>query len=442
MSTDPLREDIFAALRQGTVPRRGLHLFATGLEPLVDQFRAELDRVGRGRGGSKWLRGEYGAGKTFAARHLCAVAREAGFATAEVQISVNDTPLQHLETVYRRLIERLETATDAPSALPAVVDRWLFEIGEKVSRLHGLAESDPAFDPACERQIEDELADLSKVNPAFAAVLRAVHRAQAEGAWAEAQGLLAWLAGQPHTNTAVLRGAGVRGKVDGAAALTFLGGLLRLLRQTGYRGLVVVLDEVETIQRLPANQRAPALNALRQLMDLLGEDHLPGLYLLVTGTPAFFDGPKGVRELPPLRDRLQTAFDEDPRFDNLMAPQVRLRAFDAARLGAVGRAVRDLYPAEEPARRVDDPFVDDLVDKVTAGFGGRVDVVPRQFLRTLVDVLDRVRQHPEYDPRRHHQLVVDEEDLAPAELAARHGGPVDPDPDDPAPAPARRRLDG
>lgn len=79
----------------------------------------ELDFVATGKGASKWIRGEYGTGKTFAARYLCAEARAKGFATSEVQISINDTPLHQLETVYRRLVERLETDADGPNAFQA-----------------------------------------------------------------------------------------------------------------------------------------------------------------------------------------------------------------------------------------------------------------------------------------------------------------------------------
>ncbi len=172
MSQDALRDEIIYALRQGTVPPRGLELFATGLEPLVAQVRAELEHVGRGHGLSKWLRGDYGAGKTFTARHLAAVARTLGFATTEVQVSVNDTPLHKLETVYRRLMERLETPSDPPSALQPIVDGWLYDVGDKVTRLRGLSEDDPSFPTACEQQIEDELTDISRVNPAFAAAPR------------------------------------------------------------------------------------------------------------------------------------------------------------------------------------------------------------------------------------------------------------------------------
>jgi hypothetical protein len=419
---------IVAALRSGLTPSRGLEHIATGLDALVAAVQPELDFVAGGRGWAKWLRGEYGAGKTFAARYLCARARERRFATAEVQISINDTPLHHLETVYRRLIERLETAADGPNAFQAIVEGWLYQVGDEVTRLRGIGEDDPAFADATEQRLEDKLADLSRRNPAFAQVLRAYHRAAYEGDFATAQGLLAWLAGQPHTGAAVLKRAGVKGAVDGQASLTFLAGLLQLLRQSGYAGLVVVLDEVETIQRLNAQVRERALNALRQLMDALAKDELPGLYLLVTGTRDFYEGYKGLKGLPPLYQRVEVTFGAEPEFDNLRATQVRLLPFTAERLREVGRKVRDLYPAAAPERvteRVSDPFLRALAAKVTEGFGGQVAVAPRLFLRELVDVLDRVDQHPAYDPTAHYALELRDEGLTPEELAARHGRPVE-----------------
>ena len=83
------------------------------------------------------------------------------------------------------------------------------------------------------------------------------------------------------------------GPGDGQDSLTFLGGLLQLLRQSGYSGLVVVLDEVETIQRMNAQPREKSLNALRQFMDTLANDDLPGMYMVVTGTRDFYEGSRG-----------------------------------------------------------------------------------------------------------------------------------------------------
>ena len=444
MPTVPESQSIVNALRSGLVPAQGLEHFATGLDALIDAVKEELDFVATGKGAAKWIRGEYGTGKTFAARYLCARAREQRFATAEVQISINDTPLHHLETVYRRLIEKLETAADGPNAFQAVVEGWLYQIGDEVTRLRGIAEDDPGFADATEQRLEDKLADLSRRNPAFAQVLRAYHRAMHEGDFASAQGLLAWLAGQPHTDRSVLRTAGARGKVDGQASLTFLAGLLSLLRQSGYAGLVVVLDEVETIQRMNAQTREKSLNALRQLMDMLANDELPGLYLVVTGTRDFFEGYKGLKGLAALHQRVQVTFGEDARWDNLRAPQVRLLPFTEERLLTVGRRIRDLYPAKEGARvaaRVDDAFLKGLVAQITSGFGGKITLAPRLFLRELVDVMDRVDLHPDYEPAQHYALALDDTKLTAEELAAKHGREVVEEPEE-EDAPGKRRLDG
>lgn len=448
MAPVPESAAIVNALRSGLVPAQGLEHFATGLDPLVEAVNEELDFVATGKGTAKWIRGEYGTGKTFAARYLCARARERRFATAEVQISINDTPLHHLETVYRRLIEKLETAADGPNAFQAVVEGWLYQIGDEVTNLRGISEDDPAFADATEQRLEDKLADLSRRNPAYAQVLRAYHRATYEGDFATAQGLIAWLAGQPHTDRSILRAAGARGKVDGQASLTFLAGLLQVLRQSGYSGLVVVLDEVETIQRMNAQTREKSLNALRQLMDMLANEELPGLYVLVTGTRDFFEGYKGLKGLSALHQRVQVTFGDDPRWDNLRAPQVRLLPFTEERLLTVGRRVRDLYPARNPDRvaaRVDDAFLDALVAQVTSGFGGKVALAPRLFLRELVDVMDRVDLHEDYEPAEHYQLELDDSKLTAEELAAKHTGPPtdsnDADPEDGGSSKGRR-LDG
>ena len=450
MSVNPTEaREIVHALRSGAVPQLGLHHFATGLDALMTVVEGELDYVaeGTGRGLAKWVRGEYGSGKTFATRLLCARARARRFATSEVQISINDTPLQHLETVYRRLIERLTTDAEGGGAFRAVVDGWLFEVGEEVSRLKGIAEDDPGFAKAVEERLEDKLAELSARNPAFAQTLRAYHRAVQEDELGAAQGLLAWLAGQPHVDRSVTARAGMKGSVDGQAALSFLRGLLLLLRQSGHAGLVVVLDEVETIQRLNAQTREKSLNALRQLVDMLLNAELPGLYLVVTGTPEFFEGYKGIKSLAPLYQRVATRFDADPRFDNLRAVQVRLPAFDGDRLHEVGRKVRDLYPASEPERLgklADDRFLQALVESVASGFGGRISVAPRTFLRELVDVLDRVDQNADYDPGQHYELSIDEASLSPQELAAVRGTTESEDGEEPAGGakPRARRLEG
>src|SRR3954471_6543164 len=426
------RREIIDALRRGTVPQRGLDVFAVGLgrfEPALDE---ELRAVASGGAGFKALRGEYASAKPFFARWLQERAKRAGFAAAEVQISEAETPLHRLETVYRRAMERLSTADAAQGAFRSVVDGWFYGLEEEVLAEGRVDPSDaPALAAATEALLEKRLSAISRVTPQFALALRGYRRAQAGGDATTAEGLIAWLAGQPHVGAAAKRAAGIKGEVDHFAALSFLRGLLTVLRDSGYSGLALVLDEVETLQRVRGDVREKGLNALRQLVDEVDAGRFPGLYLVITGTPAFYDGPQGVRRLEPLAQRLHVDFGADARFDNPRAVQVRLPGFDHARLVEVGLKIRDLYAQDARARdRVlalaDDAYVAELARAVTGDLGGRVGVAPRLFLRKLVgEVLDRIDQHPEFDPRRHYRLTLADGELTRVERAARGAASVD-----------------
>jgi hypothetical protein len=191
-----------------------------------------------------------------------------------------------------------------------------------------------------------------------------------------------------------------------------------------------LLDEVETLQRVRGDVREKGLNALRQLIDEMDSGRFPGLYLVITGTPAFFDGPQGVQRLAPLAQRLNVDFSTDARFDNPRAVQIRLAGFSHERLVEVGCRIRDLYAAHAAAPdrirvRADDQYVADLATAVAGRFGGKVGIAPRVFLKKLVvDVLDRIDQFPDFDPRQHYALTVSDAELTAIERNAG-GGNVD-----------------
>lgn len=427
MKPSPLRRrEIIDALRRGTVPARGLGDLAVGLDRLAPHLDDELDHVAAGGAGFKAIRADYGGGKTFLARWLAERAQQRGMATSEVQISESDTPLHRLETVYRRLVERLATADEGEAALRSIIARWVYTLEEEVLAEGTITESDVdglavRVDELAERRL---LAVGQKAAP-FAAALRGYRRALAQGDTATAEGLLAWLSGQPNVAAAAKRAAGVKGELDHFGALAALQALLVILREAGHPGLLLVLDEVETLQRMRSDVRNKGLNALRQLLDEIDAGRFPGLYLVLTGTPAFFDGQQGVQRLAPLAQRLQTTFAADPRFDSSRAVQIRLPAFDRGRLLEVGLRVRDIYAGgQESADRigalVDDAFVSDLAADVTGQLGDRVGIAPRLFLKKLVgEVLDRVDEFPDFDPRRDGSTPITENDLNAEEREAR-----------------------
>jgi hypothetical protein len=419
------RAEVIDALRRGTVPQAGLDLFAVGMERFERAIDEELDGVAAGRATFKAVRGEYGAGKTFFARWLAERAKRRGMAAAEVQISETETPLHKLETVYRRLVEQLSTAAYPPSALREIVDAWFYTLEEDVLAEGAISAEDSAkLAEGVNALMERRLADVARTTPAFAAALRAYRQAALDGDQATAQSLIAWIGGQPNVAAAARRAAGVKGDLDHFAALGFLQGLLTILRDSGHPGLLVVLDEIETLQRVRSDVRDKGLNALRQLADDADSGRFPGLYLLITGTPAFYDGPQGISRLTPLAQRLATDFGTDARFDSPRAVQLRLTGFDLPKLARLGSAIRDVYAAgngaeDRIARLVDDAYVEDLAKAVAGELGGQVGVAPRVFLRKLVaDVLDRVAEFDDFDPRRHYKLTLSATELTDTERNA------------------------
>jgi hypothetical protein len=431
--TGPQRRGaIVDALRRGTVPRDGLAAFAVGMERFEAAVDADLATVASGRGGFKAVRGEYGSGKTFCGRWLQERARAAGFASSEVQISETETPLHRWERVYRRLVERLATTDTPEGALRPMVDTWFYTLEEDVIAEGRIDPADSeALAGATETLMERRLVEVARTAPAFSAVLRAYRRALFAADDALAEGLIAWLGGQPNVAASVKRAAAVKGELDPFGAMHFLAGLLTVLRDSGRPGLVLVLDEVETLQRMRADTRERGLNALRQLIDEIDAGRYPGLYFVVTGTSAFFEGPQGVQRLPPLAQRLHTDFATEARFDNPRAVQIRLQGFDLGALAAVGVRVRDLFAEEASApdrihQVVDDAYLADLARAVAGKLGGRVGVAPRLYLRKLVvDVLDRVDQFSDFDPRRHYAPTVQEQEMTPAERACAAASSVD-----------------
>jgi hypothetical protein len=336
------------------------------------------------------------------------------------------------EKVYRRLVERLATTDTPEGALRPTVDTWFYTLEEDILAEGRVDTGDgEALAAATEALMERRLAEVARTAPAFSAVLRAYRQALFAADDALAEGLIAWLGGQPNVAASVKRAAGVKGELDPFGAMHFLAGLLAILRDSGRSGLVVVLDEVETLQRMRADTRERGLNALRQLIDEIDAGHYPGLYLVVTGTMAFFEGPQGVQRLPPLAQRLHTDFATEARFDNPRAVQIRLRGFDLAALAAVGARVRDLFAEQAAApdrvqRLVDDTYLSDLARAVAGRLGGRVGIAPRLYLRKLIaDVLDRVDQFSDFDPRHHYAPTVDEREMTAAERACATASSVD-----------------
>lgn len=131
-----------------------------------------------------------------------------------------------------------------------------------------------------------------------------------------------------------------------------------------------------------------------------------------------------MQRLAPLAQRLAVDFGTDPRFDNPRAVQIRLPGFTIGSLVELGGRVRDLYAAGSTApdrirTLVDGAYLDQLARAVAGGLGGKVGIVPRLYLKKLVgDVLDRVDQFPDFDPRQHYAPTMSAAEMTDVERNA------------------------
>ena len=400
MSSLPARaiEHIFEKLRGGVVPERGLEVYAVGIDAQLGELRRQLEFVAGGEGATKFLRGGYGCGKTFTARLAVLEARRLGFATSFVVVSDNDLKFHRFDEVYAKVVTELGTASCPRGALGDILDRWIGRVEDALVSA-GADEDADDFDAKVSARLEQELAALTqgKAPADFVRVIQTIFSLKQQGDLLQAGALMSWLSGSTNVAAAAKKLAGVKGDVGSTDALSYLRGIVEIVHAAGYRGLMIVIDEAETILRSRSDSRSKSLNGLRQIVDAAGD--FPHLLWVITGTPEFFDSRQGVAGLPPLHDRIK--FSTHGKFASLRQPQLPLEPFGRDRLIAVATRLRDEYPSQHPERhlaKISDDFIEQLVDEVTAGFKGKVGLVPRQFLREFVGRMDLVDQHAEYEP--------------------------------------------
>ena len=428
MTIDARTADIvIEALRVGEVPAEGQDAIATGIDAHLDALLKELHRVAEGRGRARFLRGDFGAGKTFFLRLLAARARRQGFATAYVRIAYPEVPLHKPVAVYRAVASDLGVVESPSGALRHILDQWLFQVCDRVENpLMGQGTSPDAegYDAALEAEVRRALGPVSDASPAFAQALATYAAASMAGEDELARALLQWLGGDPKVAATAKRRAHLVGQLDSTDVLPMLRGLSTVVTQAGYKGIVLLVDEVERLVRLPrADARQGGLELIQNWVGALSAGELPSVLVVVAGTGTFFDSPRGVRALEPLQQRIGV-LDDGP-FPDLDAVQIALPPFDRERVVRVGRHVRPLYDVRWPGvvGRCDDAFLERLAGEVAGAFGGRVATTPRRFLRELIGVLGRCQQHPTYDPHTNFKfkLAANDPDLADAERAAVEG---------------------
>lgn len=409
---------IINPLRNGTVPSTGLHHYAVGLDREVSVLDDELREVASGISRVKGLRGEYGSGKTFLASRLAEDALDMGFVVAKVTLNREAAPLHQLEKVYHQIMLGLRVRGVEGSALPYLLDTWLAQAEEYVVETRGVSEAnEAALQQAVASRVNDLLGEVARERPAFAAALGAYHRADLEGDYALKQQLVGWLSADSNISARGI--TALKGHVERKDVLPYVRALISVIRHLSFKGLVLILDELDEMRKLRRDSRESAWSNLRDIVDQIGVG-IPGFYLVLAGTPDVFDSARGFKQLPPLYQRFEEPTLKSAR-PNLRGVQLPLPYFGEAQLVEVMVKLREIWEvAYDQASGVEADFTHYLAKGWTQRLGEKS---PRIAIREFISVLDRARDYPDFDPYGEYRFEVAPDTLTDEEKSSGEAEP-------------------
>ncbi|HEY1681028.1 MAG TPA: BREX system ATP-binding domain-containing protein [Candidatus Tumulicola sp.] len=374
---------VIKALKFGKVPHVGTRRLCVAREPEIAEFGNVLKYIAGGGFDSRYLRGDYGSGKTF----MCSIVRELAFEAGMVVSIVNlnrEVPFGRRDLVLAEVLRGLRTVNSGSScAMGEILERWFYKY-------------DPSTPVEVNKELAEAIARVSSSDPGMAMGLRAYHRAMIDGNDILMQGVVDWLRGESIERD-VRAAIKVVGKVSAEGAFRRLRAFCALMRDAGYPGIVILIDEIEAVQRLSKPQRDAAYGSMREIIDV-GPVEFPYTLFLFAGTPPFFEDEfKGCASYQPLWQRVRPQQVYSQR--DLRQPIIRLEEFDGDALRMVSEKVRELHALAydwDARERFPETSVRALIAAAGTKFG-EVKQRPRAFLKALVDALDARQQGLDVD---------------------------------------------
>jgi hypothetical protein len=384
------------------VPDKNLDLVIVGHTKERTHLKELLDEAKNNKSPFKFIRGPYGAGKTFLSSWLRELALKEDFAVSTVNIGP-DQPLSDLPVFYSGLINGLRIPEKSDScALADILESWLLTIHKKTSQIEGLSALDQKtrrrLSEIVEKRVESELAYLSDLDPGFAPALRAFYRAKSTNNGVLASIAIAWLSGSRTMSHKMLNEIGVRGYLESNQVFPRIHALLEVIKGSRYRGLLLLIDELELIRKFPhTRQREQALEILRLLIDESGKNYFPGCLLIFTGTDTFFEDDRtGIKSYEALADRVSTPTSLEG-VSSVRQPVIALKGLDQSQLLAIISRVRDLHGVAynwDVLNKFPDSTLLKLVQDWTAFGEDSVSRKPRPIIREFIHILDLCEENP------------------------------------------------
>ena len=394
---------ILNSLKGGVVPRIGLPYITVGREVEIQALLHDLDLIADGGASFRFLVGRYGSGKSFLIQTIRTHSMGENFVVADADLS----PERRLQggqgqglSTYRELIRNLSTKTRPEGgALALVLDRWVINIQRKAAEECG-SSSGTVYDQAFHSVLEAFLEPLCELvhRYDFSAVLKIYAFAFAEEDMEAKACVVKWLRGEYRTKTEARRELGVNACIADDSWYDYLKLLAEFLTGAGYKGLVVMIDELVNLYKIPNS--VTRQNNYEKILTMYN-DTLQGkahhLGIIMGGTPqSIEDRRRGVYSYEALRSRLTQGRFASEGLSDMLAPVIRLNPLTYEELLVLIEKLADIHAGYFEYQR--SLTEDDLVSFLQIEFG-RVGsdshLTPREVIRDFIELLDIVYQNPD-----------------------------------------------
>lgn len=394
---------LISSLKGGVVPRIGLPYITVGRKNEIDALLHDVEVIADGGASFRFIVGRYGSGKSFLLQTIRNYVMEKDFVVVDADLSperrLQGTKGQGLAT-YRELVRNMATRTRPEGgALPLILDRWINQIQQQVVAESGLSLTDGRLDGRVEQKIGQVIDALNEMVHGFdfARLLTLYYRSYRQGDEATKAKVIQWFRGEFHTKTEARQELGVNIIISDEDWYEYLKIFALFLKQAGYAGLLVCIDELVNIYKIPhaITRQYNYEKILTMYNDTLqGKAHYLGI--IMGGTPQCMEDPRrGVYSYEALRSRLAEGHFAG-EYKDLLAPVIRLQPLTSDEMLVLVEKLAEIHGALYGyAPKVTQ---EDLVTFIRIEFqriGADSHITPREVIRDFIEVLDILYQHPE-----------------------------------------------
>lgn len=396
---------IINSFTTGVVPRIGLEHVTVGRKNEIHTLLNDLDTIQEGGATFRFIIGKYGSGKSFLLQLMRNHAMERGFVVLDADLSPDrrffGSKGQGLAT-FRELVQNLSTkAKPDGGALSLLIERWIMAVQNELIQQSGLSPSSPDFSVFVEKKIFDKISQMEGMVHGFdfAKVLHLYYKAYIEGQEDVKSSVLKWLRGEYPTKTEARNDLGVNNIISDETWYDYLKLLSQFIVLAGYKGLLVLVDELVNLYKIPHN--VTRQNNYEKILTIFN-DTMQGkashIGFFMGGTPQFLeDNRRGVYSYEALRSRLEVGRFAQEQYRDMQAPVLRLNALSNEELFLLVERLSEIHAMHYQYQLV--LTKEDLLSFISIEWnrmGADVHITPREVVRDFLEVLNILHQNPSF----------------------------------------------